>query len=132
MSRPRIEEFEPQTLERDWGQEILIAHTPTYLGKVLVMNAGTKGGLQVHVEKEETFYLLRGEAVVDFEGEDGKLQSLEMRPSMSIHVPAGAVHRTRAITDCVFFECSTPHFDDRIRMEEEFGEQVLSGLPTTR
>jgi hypothetical protein len=46
-------------------------------------------------------------------------------------VPAGAPHRVRAMTDCTFYEWSTPVFNDRVRVELEYGEPEAGGLPTT-
>lgn len=128
---PSIERFQIVIEARDWGQEIIIAHTPTYLGKCLMMDAGTKGGLQYHIEKDETFFLLIGRAVVRGE-KDGKLFEVEMLPEQSYHVPPRAVHQVEAIEACIFFECSTPHFNDRVRVEAEFGLIQDGGLPTTR
>jgi mannose-6-phosphate isomerase len=133
MSRPSIELFPPRDLgPRTWGREIVIAQQPGYLGKVLLMHAGEAGGLQYHVDKIETFYLHVGEALVDYDNGDGQLTRLAMREGMSVHVPAGAPHRVTAVLDCVFFEVSTPHFDDRVRVEAEYGEPDVAGLPTTR
>lgn len=126
----KIEWVEPKTLVRDWGEEIIVAHTPAYLGKVLKMKAGTKGGLQYHREKMETFYLHEGEALVRCDT-DGRLTFRPMLPGMICHVPPGAVHQVSAVTDCVFFETSTPHFDDRVRVEEKYGLPEDGGLPTT-
>lgn len=116
---------------RSWGREILIAHTPDYIGKVLYMNAGYAGGLQYHREKVETFYLHSGRARVTTDKGDGRLTSWEMQPGESYHIPAGAVHQVEAIEDCVFFECSTPHFDDRVRVEARYNLKQDGGLPTT-
>lgn len=126
-----VERYEPCTLLRTWGQEIIVASTPTYLGKVLKMKAGTKGGLQFHREKDETFHLYEGKAIVRTDI-DGKLAEITMAPGQSYHVPPGAVHQVEAITDCVFFEASTPHHDDRVRVEERYGLEQDGGLPTTR
>lgn len=131
MSRPPIEFFPVHEVgPREWGQEILIAQTPHYIGKVLVMLAGTAGGLQYHREKIETFYLDSGTAFVDYD-RDGELVSHQMLPGESVHVPAGAPHRVRALTACVFFEVSTPVFDDRVRCEVEYGQPEVGGLKTT-
>lgn len=128
-----IERFEPYDVgERTWGREVLIAHTPHYTGKILYMKAGHAGGLQYHVEKDETFHLVSGEALVDYDDGTGALVQLLMEPGMSVHVPPGAPHRVTAVSDCVFFEASTPHFDDRVRVEREYGERDTGGLPTTR
>lgn len=126
-----LEKFEPQTLVRDWGEEIIVASTPHYLGKVLKMRAGTKGGLQKHVEKDETFYLVGGIALVRGDNGDG-LFEVAMERGESYHVAPGSVHQVEAVTDCVFFEASTPHFNDRIRCESDYGLPESGGLPTTK
>ena len=131
----QIEKYEPKILERVWGQEIFVAETEFYLGKVLKMRAGTAGGLQRHVEKDETFYLLEGEALVTSDDGSGELEMRVMLPGESYHIPAGAPHKVDAIKDCLFFEASTPHYDDRIRMEEHYGLETPTGegeLQTTR
>lgn len=126
-----IEVYEPRVLTREWGEEIFVAETPHYLGKVLKMKAGTKGGLQYHVEKDETFYLVSGSAWVRTD-QNGHVVSTLMEAGESYHVPPKAVHQVEAITDCVFFEASTPHYDDRVRVEAMYGLPADGGLPTTR
>ena len=127
-----IERYEPKTLVRDWGEEIFVAETPHYLGKVLKMRASTKGGLQYHVEKDETQYLLSGRARVRFDNGAGVLVERDMSPGESYRIPPGAVHQFEAITDCVILETSTPHYDDRVRCEARYGLPESGGLPTTK
>lgn len=127
-----IERYEPQTLIRNWGKEVFIAETPHYLGKLLYMDAGTKGGLQYHVEKDETFYLLSGCAWVRSDDGTGELIQVCMHPGEAYHIPPGAPHQVEAITDCIFVEASTPHYDDRVRCEQDYGLPEGGGLPTTR
>ena len=55
-----------------------------------------------------------------------------MYPGESYHIQPGAVHQVEAIAECVFFEASTPHHDDRVRVEQQFGLEADGGLPTTR
>lgn len=110
-----IEAFEPRDLgPKPWGTELLVAETKDYIGKVLFMDAGGSGALQYHVTKDEAFYLLSGRAWVRYHDAHGRLCAVEMRPGMAYHVPPGAVHQVEAIEDCVFFEASTPVFDDRV------------------
>ena len=117
-----IEPFEPRELgPKPWGQELLIAETPHYIGKVLSMNAGHRGGLQYHERKDETFYLFSGRAIVRSDDGHGTLINHDMRPGMSFHIPPRAIHQVRAITDCVFFEVSTPVFDDRVNAGAAYG-----------
>ena len=132
MENRRIEAYRPHTLIRDWGQEIFVAETPHYLGKILRMKAGTAGGLQYHVEKDETFYLLSGRALVRSDDGTGQLRVTMMLPGESYHIPPGAVHQVEAIDDCVFIEASTAHYDDRVRCEAQYGLPDTGGLPTTR
>lgn len=129
---PSIEKFAIRDVgARSWGREVLIAQTPQYIGKVLYMNAGCAGGLQFHREKVETFFLFSGRALVTTDFGDGILTEIVMEPGESYHIPAGAVHKVTALEDCVFFECSTPIFDDRVRCEDRYGLRVVDGLPTT-
>ncbi len=128
-----VEFFTPKDLgSRDWGKEILVAHSKgKYIGKLLMMKAGTKGGFQYHRVKDETGYLFSGELLIRFDGGDGKISERKMVAGESIHIPPGAVHQEEALTDCIIFETSTPVFDDRVRMEEHYGIKVEGGLPTT-
>lgn len=126
-----IEEYMPETFERDWGTETFIARTEHYLGKILRMKPGTRGGLQCHVEKDETFYLLSGEAWVEYDDGDG-LITRKMKAGESYRIPPKAVHRVTAITECVFIEASTPHFNDRYHCESHYGlNEETGGLPST-
>ena len=112
---PTIEAFEPKALgPKVWGTELLVAHTPLYTGKVLSMRAGASGPFQYHRQKDETFYLYQGVASVRWMDAAGRVHVEEMQPGQSFHVPPGAPHQVAAVSDCVFFEASTPHFDDRV------------------
>lgn len=123
MSYPPIERFTTETTIQPWGTETLIAETPQYTGKVLFYRAGHAGGFQYHVEKTETFYLHSGLGYVEYA--DGEwLANLTLHPGESLHIPAGAPHRFKAIEDCVVFEASTPHQHDRVNVAEE-----LTGTP---
>lgn len=129
--RPKIELRAPISMgPREWGEELLIAHTDQYIGKMLTMKAGKAGGLQYHREKVETFYLAHGSAFVDYD-EGGILKRMVLYPGMSVHVPAGAPHRVTANSDCLLFEVSTPVFNDRVRCEADYAEPEVGGLPTT-
>jgi mannose-6-phosphate isomerase-like protein (cupin superfamily) len=122
---PTLERFQPRPVgDKPWGIELLVAHTPHYTGKVLLMNKGHCGGLQYHVEKDETFYLFSGIAQVECDPGDGLLETRRMEMGESYHVPPGAVHRVTAITDCVLFETSTPHFDDRVNVSHLYEGRI--------
>lgn len=116
-----IEFFTPRLLgPKSWGEELLVGHTPHYTLKVMRMNAGATGPLQFHEEKDETFHLLSGRAFVRYDPGDGRLLLKELLPGMSVHVPPRSVHQVEAIEDCLIIEASTPHFDDRVNMEDRY------------
>ena len=133
LALTQVEVFEPKSVgEREWGEELLIMHAPgKYTGKLLKIKAGKKGGLQYHRLKDEADYLLSGQMIVRYVTLEGKLASRVINPGESVRFPPGAVHQTEAISDCLVFEASTPHFNDRVRVEEFFGLEKEGGLPTT-
>ena len=113
--RPTLQPFYPRELGvKPWGTELLVAETKDYIGKVLWMRAGASGAMQYHEKKDETFYLYCGKALIRTKTEDGSIVEWGMSAGESYHVPPGAIHQVEAQTDCVFFEASTPVFDDRV------------------
>ncbi len=126
-----IEAYPPRLLFREWGEETIIAEGPGYCGKVLKYMAGQAGGLQAHTWRDESFYLFSGAAFVDSDDGQGDLVRYHMNSGQTYHIPAGAAHRFVAITDCVVFEVSTSADADRVRMETQYGEPEVGGLPST-
>lgn len=130
----KAEFFTPEDVgPRNWGTETLVAHVQgKYTGKLIKMNPGAAGGLQKHHLKDECSYMYSGEAWVDYDAGDGKLTRRKIVAGETVHFPTGAVHRVTAITECIIFEVSTPHFNDRVRVEEQYGEKIPEGgLPST-
>lgn len=118
---------------RAWGEEILLVLSPeNYSMKLLKVKAGKKGGLQYHHLKDEASYILSGEMILRFEDMKGELSERVVGPGDWFHFPAGCIHQEEAITDVVRIEVSTPHFNDRVRVESEFGMNIDDdGLPST-
>lgn len=131
MTYPTIEQFWPVEKMMPWGVETLVAETEHYTGKLLFYRAGQAGGFQYHVEKDETFYLFSGAAWVSWIHGDTVVER-QMLSGESYRIPPGAPHKFRAITDCVVFEASTPHRNDRVNVSAEFGEaDPPDTLPST-
>lgn len=129
----RVRFYRPEDVgRREWGRETLVAHAPgLYIGKILEIRAGARGGLQKHHLKNECGYVVSGTLIFRYDDGDGTLRERTMGPGDCVHIPPGAVHQEEAVTDCVIFEVSTPHFNDRVRMEEEYGLEPGGGLPST-
>ena len=125
---------EPQDVgPRQWGREVLLVHAPgLYTMKRIEMNKGAKGGLQHHHLKDEAGVMICGRMLVRYDPGDGILTNKIVRAGDSFHFPAGAVHQAEALTDCSYIECSTPHFNDRVHVEDKYGiEKEDGGLPST-
>ena len=135
MKRKHVNVIFPNTKDagpRSWGQEKILSVIPETLSlKLLHIKAGSKGGLQYHRKKNECGYLLKGKLIIRFDIGDGKLQEKILKPGSSFHFPPGAVHQEEALEDCEIIEASTPHFNDRVRVEDEYGIKDKDGLPTT-
>jgi len=120
--------------ERDWGEEILLVLSEgKFTMKKLKIKKGFSGGLQYHRKKDEASYIISGELLVTYENGDGELIKKELKEGSWLHFPNGSIHQETALTDVELLEVSTPHFNDRVRVEKEFGldPKKFNGLPST-
>ena len=63
-------------------------------------------------------------------GENIRIEKI-LKEGDSFRFPPGAVHQEEAITDCLIIEASTPHYNDRVRVEKEYGLTEEPGLQST-
>ncbi len=119
--------------KRDWGEEILLALIPKKISlKKLVIKKGKRGGLQFHRKKNECGYIISGKLKITYVNNKNKLRSIILKKGDVFHFPSGAIHQEYAISKCEIIEASTPHFNDRVRVEHKFGIKTNSGLKTTK
>ncbi len=119
--------------KRDWGSEDLLVLISKVLSlKLLKIKKGKMGGLQYHHKKNECGYLLKGKLKIKYDNGNGKLISKILKSGMSFHFPPGAVHQEIAMSNCTIIEASTPHFNDRVRVEKKYGSNNFSGLKSTK
>lgn len=119
---------------REWGTETLLLLAPNkYTLKLITMKAGAEGGLQYHRLKDEGGVMLKGTMDVTYDDGTGRLCTRRVSRGDVFHFPALAVHKAKAVTNCSYIEASTPHFNDRVHVEIQYGiEKEAGGLPTTR
>lgn len=119
--------------KRNWGSEDLIVLIPKVLSlKKLFIKKGKEGGLQYHHKKNECGYVLSGRLMVKYDLGDKKLKKKILKKGDSFHFSPGFVHQEKALTNCTIIEASTPHFNDRVRVEHKYGlKKDLKGLPST-
>ena len=125
---PKPEDMGP----REWGEELLLLLVPgKYTLKSITMKKGAVGGLQYHRLKDEGGVLISGRMLVRYESGDG-LRTKVLFPGDAFHFPPGSVHQAEAVDDCMYVEASTPHFNDRVHVEDKYGlEKEAGGLPST-
>ncbi len=119
--------------KREWGAEILLALIPKKISlKILKMKKGKKGGLQYHRKKNECGYVLSGKLLIRYENEKGKLTNRICKAGDVFHFAPGLIHQEEALTNCSIIEASTPHFNDRVRVEAKHGLKFFGGLKSTK
>lgn len=107
-------------VDKPWGYELIWAVTPQYVGKVLVIRGGESLSYQYHEKKEESIFVADGAMDLEYEV-DGQRRVQRLHQGTSFHIPAGMRHRMSAVEDCRIFEVSTPHLDDVVRVEDNYG-----------
>ena len=119
--------------QRQWGKEDLLVLISKKLSlKRIIINKNKKGGLQYHHKKNECGYIVKGKLKIKFDLGDGNLRSKILKKGDAFYFPNGLVHQEIALTKCEIIEASTPHFNDRVRVEERYKVKSFRGLPTTK
>jgi mannose-6-phosphate isomerase-like protein (cupin superfamily) len=111
----------PQKAEKPWGYELLLAHTPKYASKLILVRKGHRLSLQYHEKKDESIYIHEGKALVEIEASDGRMQSILLQPGQCLRISPLTKHRLKAIEETLFFEVSTPELEDVVRVEDDYG-----------
>lgn len=108
-------------VEKPWGHEILwTPENKPYMGKVLHVLAGKRLSLQYHDQKQETWYLINGEAKVVWDDENGNLIETKLEKGLGYSCVAGQRHRLIGITECDIVEVSTPEIGTTYRLEDDY------------
>lgn len=110
---------------KPWGHEVIWAHTPLYVGKILHIKAGQALSVQYHNQKDETIHLLHGEMIYRV-GDGEALREVSLVAGESFRNEPGMVHQMEAVTDCDVLEASTPHLDDVVRLSDRYGREGTS------
>jgi len=98
-------------VEKGWGHEEWIVNNANYCGKKLVVKKGYRCSMHHHKVKDETFYVLSGEILLETEY-GGKKESRLMTPGDIMHIKPNMWHRFTGIVDSQILEFSTFHMDE--------------------
>jgi mannose-6-phosphate isomerase-like protein (cupin superfamily) len=119
---PSEHAFEPRTVDKPWGSELIWAETDDYAGKILFVKAGESLSLQFHRVKDESWLVQEGRAKVELGSAGAAMLKVEVvGAGASFRLRPGTVHRVTALEDTTILEVSTPQLDDVVRLEDRYG-----------
>jgi len=108
-------------VEKPWGYELhWVREGEPYIGKILHINEGARLSLQVHDEKQESWFMMNGRAAVIWENNQGELIETELQPGQGYSTKIGQKHRLKGITDCDIIEASTPEAGTTWRLDDDY------------
>ena len=111
-------ETEKIVVPKVWGTEEWVVNTPDYCGKILNLNEGFRCSMHYHKRKDETFYIVDGEVLLEYE-----MTKRIMVPGESQRILREGRHRFTGLQNSRLIEFSTHHEESDSYRE---GEQ-LSG-----
>lgn len=108
-------------VEKPWGYELhWVREGSPYMAKIEHIVAGGSMSLQVHDQKEESYFMMSGRAKLIWEDNTGTMIETEMQPGMGYATKVGQKHRISGITDCDVIEASTPESGTTWRLEDMY------------
>lgn len=129
----QVPTFDPSTfstasyvkrVEKPWGYELhWVPESLPYMGKLIHVNKGARLSLQVHDEKQESWFIVNGQGSVIWENEKGELVETELQPGVGYTTQIGQKHRLKGITDCDIIEVSTPEAGTTWRLEDDYARE---------
>jgi mannose-6-phosphate isomerase-like protein (cupin superfamily) len=90
-----------------WGSEEWIANTDKYCGKILNLKKGFRSSTHSHKNKDETFYILSGEVLMEVNGKGKVMKKGEVQRIMP-----GTKHRFTGLAKSKLIEFSTHHEEE--------------------
>src|SRR3989344_4545217 len=108
-------------VEKPWGYELhFVEEDKPYMGKMLHINAGKRLSLQYHDKKQESWFLMSGQAKVIWEDSNRNMVETRLESGKGYACQLGQKHRLTGITDCDVIEVSTPEIGNTYRLEDDY------------
>lgn len=108
-------------INKPWGYEMhWVPEGMPYMGKLLHIEGGKRLSLQVHDQKQESYWLINGECNLIMDNEKGELSTIQMVKGKGYTTRVGQRHRHQAVTDCDIIEVSMPESGNTWRLEDDF------------
>ena len=95
---------------KGWGDELWLANTSQYCGKLLRFNKGAQFSTHFHGNKDETFYIVRGSIkFTHINPQTAAEASCFLSAGDVVDIPRLCSHRVEALDEALIFEISTHH-----------------------
>lgn len=121
---PRDFDINPyvRRVEKPWGYEIhWVPEGAPYMGKVLHIDEGKRLSMQVHDEKQESYFMMSGNAAVIWENNKGELVETTLEYGKGYSTMVGQKHRLKGLEGgCDILEVSTPESGTTWRLEDDY------------
>lgn len=128
MDNEYVKAPEKKYVSKGWGYEEWLCNNDLYCGKKLHFWKGKRCSWHYHLEKEETFWVIKGRILVyhsmddcmDKNGFDAKLaNSIELDVGDTFHVVPCMRHMIVGLVESDLVEFSTRHFEkDSYRLQK--------------
>ncbi len=115
-----------ERVDKPWGHELIWTANDAYAGKLIAIKDRKRLSLQYHERKQESVFVLSGKLHLHLENDAGEIEVHALGPGQAAEIPAGRIHRFEAVGDTELIEVSTPHLDDVVRLEDDYGREGTS------
>jgi mannose-6-phosphate isomerase len=130
MDNAQVPTFDPtdfstdayvKRIEKPWGYELhWVPSDAPYIAKLIHINAGARLSLQIHDQKQESWFVIHGQAAVIWENDEGQLIETQLEQGQGYSTKIGQKHRLKGLTDCDIIEASTPESGTTWRLEDDY------------
>lgn len=108
-------------VNKPWGYELhWVREEAPYMGKVLHINEGARLSMQIHDQKQESWFIMNGRAAVIWNNDKDELVETELKPGLGYSTKVGQKHRLKGITECNILEVSSPEKGTTWRLEDDY------------
>jgi len=99
----------PRIVKKGWGHELIFHSDDDYCGKILHFNKDGKFSMHYHMEKRETWYLLKGAIIFKYiDPKTAEQHQSLFKQGQTMIINRGMPHQLIALEESDIIEVSTP------------------------
>lgn len=109
-------------IEKPWGYELhWVPDSAPYMGKLIHINEGAQLSLQVHDQKQESWFIVGGSGAVLWEDNNGAMVETLLEFGKGYSTKIGQKHRLKGLRGgCDIVEVSTPEAGTTWRLADDY------------